>query len=114
MNMGCRELRSTPTRVRIEPGQFSGAPNDVADQSRACMRAPISPPPLRSGGRDGGVLSSTLMGLATGRRSRRVASPLVLLKETEGGSHHLAGALEPAGCDPVGDEGPDLRGERHV
>jgi hypothetical protein len=47
MNIGWLLDRRSRTTVFRDEGQLSGAPREVASQSWARMRAPISPPPAR-------------------------------------------------------------------
>jgi hypothetical protein len=45
--MGYRELMQIETAVLSGAGQSVGGPTGLVDQSKARMRSPISPPPLR-------------------------------------------------------------------
>ena len=47
MNIGWLVLSRMRTAVRRLCGQVSGGPSGVADQSKARVNAPISPPPAR-------------------------------------------------------------------
>src|SRR3712207_1147833 len=94
MNIGWFECSITPTRVLSSTGQLSGVPRDVAAQSWARIKAPISPPPERKPGAEGTTPLDRLSSMERIRRGLQLAlhAPFPLVEEPQGGTHDLTGA----------------------
>src|SRR5215210_2950109 len=101
MNIGWRVFSSSRTAVRRVCGQASGGPSGVAAQSKALIRAPISPPLRRKPCPYGAASASIGRRIGGAGRADLILAPgrLRFLEEAEGGADHLAGAAVAAGRD---------------